>query len=96
MASAAPNDRKTTGKYKLEVVGHVTIQPNEMEKICLGRFRTGDPHPRFHVHYYPQDAPHVVSYHDSCVEHDDNTYALYRHFQNFGDKACTLTVKRAR
>lgn len=76
------------------VIAEVTIPPNELRKVKLGVFTTSDPTPRFHTQWNPKDAPHVVTQRDVEIDHDDDTHSIYRHFQNFGDRPCTVTIIR--
>lgn len=72
---------------------HITIKPNDMKRVLLGVYSPEDPKPQFTMRYYPHEAPHVTSYHDTELP-QDGVYLFFRHFQNFGDKPCTVTIRR--
>lgn len=69
-----------------------TVQPNEMEKVELGRYREVDPEPQFRIYYGPHE-PHVVTHHKNKLS-DGDVYILFIQFQNFGDKPCSITIRR--
>jgi hypothetical protein len=74
------------------VAARITIEPNSMEKVALGRYREADPEPKFRIYYGPHE-PHVVTHHKSKIS-DGTIYILFIQFQNFGEKTCSITIKR--
>ena len=69
-----------------------TVQPNDMHKVELGRYREAGPEPQFRI-YYGKHEPHVVTHHKNKLS-DGDIYILFIQFQNFGDKPCSITIRR--
>lgn len=72
--------------------GPVTVEPNEMKRIPLGRYREADPEPRFAIRYDP-DVENIMV-HKPIKIGDGTIYILSYQFQNFGDVAVTVWVRR--
>lgn len=83
---------QTTPSKDETLAAEFTIEPNEMHKAELGRYREKDPEPTFHIYYGPHE-PHVVTHHKSKLS-DGEIYILFIRFQNFGDKPCSITIRR--
>lgn len=94
MRQPVPNEHDTNLTDDPMIAAYCTIEPYEMEKLLLGRYREVDPKPKFRIYYNPkQDEPHVVTYTESQLG-DDTIYDLYYRFQNFGESPCTVTIVR--
>ncbi|MYW89607.1 hypothetical protein G3I59_02945 [Amycolatopsis rubida] len=93
---AAMSDQSNKTKNPLDIETF-TIKPTVLKTVRLGKFRVGDPEPKFRVVYHTHDLenPNVISHHDVSVYHKDGTYELFRHFQSYSQQVHTLTVRFA-
>lgn len=76
-----------------KVVAQFDLKPDEMYKVKLGHFHKSEPVPRFAVRCHPAQEAEAITHRDSPLEHDNNTYTLFRHFQNYGERPITVTVE---
>lgn len=72
--------------------GPVTIEPNGMERIALGRYRDAGAEPRFAIQYEPDVENNIV--HKPIKIGDGTIYILSYQVQNFGDAPVTVTARR--
>jgi hypothetical protein len=94
MQRAAPHEQNANVQDESRIAAHFTVQPYDMERVCVGRYKERNPKPKFRIYYDPkQDEPHVVTHSDSKIS-NGTIYDLYYRFQNFGDKPCVITILR--
>ena len=73
------------------LIGPIPVASLQLRKIGLGRFPSSSSKPRFRVAYSPHQTGAMVM-REHAIDHEDDTYTLYYHFQNYGDTSCTVRI----
>lgn len=95
MDAAQQDDTRASTAHDPLLIQTITIAPNELIKVRLGRFQGGQPKPEFRNMFHDKaklESPTAISYQDIAMPAEANTYVLIRTFQSYSQVTQRVSV----